>query len=77
MLKDARMYQVIDPRDLGIEVTLPLGKHSGRHAFALACVAAGHSLDRDGLTAAFRQFKKLADLGLPVTLDDVFQEVHA
>jgi 2-isopropylmalate synthase len=77
MLKDARMYQVIDPRDLGIEATLPLGKHSGRHAFALACVAAGHSLDRDGLTAAFRQFKKLADLGLPVTLDDVFQEVHA
>ena len=77
MLKDAGTYQVIDPRDLGAAVTLPLGKHSGRHAFALACVEAGHSLDRSQIDTAFRRFKKLADLGAPVTLNQVFQEVRA
>jgi 2-isopropylmalate synthase len=77
MLKDAGTYQIIDPRDLGTAVTLPLGKHSGRHAFARACVDAGHSLDRGEIDSAFRRFKKLADLGAPVTLNQVFQEVRA
>jgi 2-isopropylmalate synthase len=77
MLKDAGTYQIMDPRDLGTAMTLPLGKHSGRHAFALACGEAGHPLERDQLDAAFRRFKKLADLGAPVSLDAVFQEVHA
>jgi 2-isopropylmalate synthase len=77
MLKDAGTYQIMDPADLGTRMTLPLGKHSGRHAFARACVEAGRSLDRDEVDAAFRHFKVLADLGAPVSLDDVFQEVHA
>ena len=77
MLKDAATYQIIDPAELGIEMTLPLGKHSGRHAFALACPKAGFDLDRDELDDAFRRFKKLADQGVPVSLDDVFQEVRA
>ena len=77
MLKDAGTYQIMDPRDLGTAMTLPLGKHSGRHAFARACAEAGHQLDRDQVNAAFKRFKKLADLGVPVTLDDVFQEVRA
>jgi 2-isopropylmalate synthase len=77
MLKDAGTYQIIDPTDLGTAMTLPLGKHSGRHAFARACAEAGHVLDRDQVNAAFKRFKKLADLGVPVTLDDVFQEVRA
>ncbi len=77
MLKDAGTYQIMDPRDLGTATTLPLGKHSGRHAFALACVEAGRPLERDQLDSAFRRFKRLADLGAPVSLDAVFQEVHA
>jgi 2-isopropylmalate synthase len=77
MLKDAGTYQIIDPRDLGTAVTLPLGKHSGRHAFARACLDAGHSLDRGEIDTAFQRFKKLADLGAPVTLNQVFQEVRA
>jgi 2-isopropylmalate synthase len=77
MLKDAGTYQIIDPNDLGTAVTLPLGKHSGRHAFARACAAAGRELDRDAVNAAFKRFKRLADLGAPVSLDDVFQEVRA
>jgi 2-isopropylmalate synthase len=77
MLKDAGTYQIIDPDDLGTAVTLPLGKHSGRHAFSRACAAAGWELDRDAVNDAFKRFKKLADLGVPVSLDDVFQEVRA
>jgi 2-isopropylmalate synthase len=77
MLKDAGTYQIIDPNELGTSMTLPLGKHSGRHAFALACAEAGHTLERAQLDAAFRQFKALADLGQPVSIDQVFQEVPA
>ena len=42
-----------------------------------ACTEAGHALDRDQVEKAFRRFKQLADLGAPVTLTDVFQEVGA
>jgi 2-isopropylmalate synthase len=76
MLKDAGTYQIMDPRELGTAMTLPLGKHSGRHAFARACADAGRELDKTQVDAAFRRFKKLADLGVPVTLDDVFQEAR-
>jgi 2-isopropylmalate synthase len=77
MLKDSRTYQIIDPADLGAAVSLPLGKHSGRHAFARACAEAGRRLDRDQLDAAFTRFKRLADRGTLVSLDDVFTEVRA
>jgi 2-isopropylmalate synthase len=77
MLKDPRTYQIIDPAELGTTVTLPLGKHSGRHAFARACADAGRRLDRDQVDAAFKRFKRLADRGALVSLDDVFKEVPA
>ena len=34
LLKDVATYQIIDPGELGLAMTLPLGKHSGRHAFS-------------------------------------------
>jgi 2-isopropylmalate synthase len=77
LLKDVSTYQIIDPGELGVSMTLPLGKHSGRHAFARACAAAGLELDRDQLASAFAHFKALADRGDRVTLADVFQEVSA
>jgi 2-isopropylmalate synthase len=58
-------------------MTLPLGKHSGRHAFARACDAAGMTLPRAELEEAFRRFKELADTRRDVTLADVFEEVPA
>jgi 2-isopropylmalate synthase len=75
LLKDAATYQIIDPRELGVAMTLPLGKHSGRHAFARAAAAAGFTLDDAGVTAAFKRFKALADTGRHCGLADVFQEV--
>jgi 2-isopropylmalate synthase len=77
MLKDARTYQIIDPAEVGGAMSLPLGKHSGRHAFARACADAHLSLDSAEIAAGFVRFKRLADLGAPVSLDDVFQEVRA
>jgi len=77
MLKDERTYQIIDPRELGVAMTLPLGKHSGRHAFARACAAAGMALERSELEAAFRRFKSLADSRRDVSLADVFEGVPA
>jgi 2-isopropylmalate synthase len=74
MLKDAQTYQIMDPSELGLVMTLPLGKHSGRHAFARACAQAGIQLDADGLAQAFVRFKRLADSGDRVTLSDVFDE---
>jgi 2-isopropylmalate synthase len=74
LLKDATTYQIIDPSELGVAMTLPLGKHSGRHAFAKACAERGVELVGDELRDAFRRFKALADAGGPVHLDDVVPE---
>jgi 2-isopropylmalate synthase len=75
MLKDERTYQIMDPAHLGSRTTLPLGKHSGRHAFARACAERGVVLTGDELNAAFRRFKERADAGGAVTLEDIFEEV--
>jgi 2-isopropylmalate synthase len=78
LLKDVRTYQIIDPAHVGHRMTLPLGKHSGRHAFARACADLGVEVAGEELTAAFRRFKERADAGGAVALEDVFdhQEVH-
>jgi 2-isopropylmalate synthase len=77
LLKDVSTYQIMDPEDLGLAMTLPLGKHSGRHAFSQACAAAGFELDADQLKSAFVRFKELADAGHAVTLGHVFAEAQA
>jgi 2-isopropylmalate synthase len=77
MLKDERTYQIIDPAEVGVRMTLPLGKHSGRHAFARACAERGVELMGDDLNAAFRRFKALADSGRAVVLEDVLEGVPA
>jgi 2-isopropylmalate synthase len=75
MLKDVSTYQIMDPEELGLTMTLPLGKHSGRHAFARACAEAGIDLAAEELRSAFARFKRLADERKAVTLYDVFEEV--
>jgi 2-isopropylmalate synthase len=77
MLKDSRTYQIIDPEQVGVRMTLPLGKHSGRHAFARACTELGMQLSKDELNAAFRRFKSLADESGAVPVEAVFEGVTA
>ena len=74
MLKDKSTYQIMDPEELGLAMTLPLGKHSGRHAFSRACAEAGMQLSAAALAAAFARFKQLADTRKTVTLFDVFDQ---
>jgi len=74
MLKDTATYQIMDPAELGLTMTLPLGKHSGRHAFTQACQDAGIELSVEQLNAAFARFKGLADTRKAVTLYDVFEK---
>jgi len=75
MLKDSATYQIMDPEELGLRMTLPLGKHSGRHAFALACAELGYRLEGEELNEAFARFKRLADTQKHVSVHDVFTEV--
>ncbi len=74
VLKDVSTYQIMQPEELGLTMTLPLGKHSGRHAFARACQEAGIELDAEEAERAFRRFKELADSRKAVTLYDVFEK---
>ena len=75
MLKDTSTYQIMDPEELGLTMTLPLGKHSGRHAFARACAEAGIDLPPTSSVEPLQRFKRLADERKAVTLYDVFEEV--
>src|SRR5438552_1514740 len=70
VLKDVATYQIMDPEELGLTMTLPLGKHSGRHAVARASADAGIHLAGDELRSAFARFKRLADERKAVTLYD-------
>ena len=75
LLKDVATYQIIDPTELGLAMSLPLGKHSGRHAFSHAVAAAGLNLEDDELQAAFVRFKARADEGEVVSVRELLQEV--
>ena len=77
MLKHPSTYQIMEPAEVGLAMLLPLGKHSGRHAFARACTDAGLQLHADELESAFARFKRLADQHGDVPLSNVFEEVHA
>jgi 2-isopropylmalate synthase len=77
MLKDERTYQIIDPAAVGVRMTLPLGKHSGRHAFARACAERGLELAGEELNAAFLRFKELADDGRAVSLEELLEGATA
>ena len=77
MLKDERTYQIIDPAEVGVQMTLPLGKHSGRHAFAKACAERGIELAGEELNEAFRRFKALADRGREAEFEKLLERVIA
>ncbi|HEX4929729.1 MAG TPA: 2-isopropylmalate synthase [Gaiellaceae bacterium] len=76
LLKDVATYQIIDPGELGLAMTLPLGKHSGRHAFFRACAEAGLGLEEEELVEAFARFKARADEGGAVSISELVQEVR-
>src|SRR5262245_57536173 len=61
MLKHEETYEIMRPETVGASKTLlVLGKHSGRHAFAVRLRELGHALEGEALQTAFSRFKVLA-----------------
>jgi 2-isopropylmalate synthase len=72
MLKHQETYEIMRPETVGaIKTQLVLGKHSGRHAFAVRLKEIGHPLDGEALLKAFQRFKTLADKKKTVTDADL------
>ena len=62
ILKKRATYEIIKPADVGFsDVSLVLGKHSGRHAFKERLKSLGIKLTESELQKAFKRFKILAD----------------
>ena len=62
MLKNPLTYEIMTPQSVGVpDSRLVLGKHSGRHAFALRCQQLGHNFERRELDEIYRKFVILAD----------------
>ncbi len=62
MLKHQETYEIMRPETVGASKTLlVLGKHSGRHAFAVRLRELGMALEGEALDSAFKRFKTLAD----------------
>ncbi|MBE3590705.1 MAG: 2-isopropylmalate synthase [Firmicutes bacterium] len=60
VLKEPSTYEIMRPEDIGLDANrLVLGKHSGRHAFAVRLAALGYSIPRDEITPLFLRFKEL------------------
>ncbi len=71
VIKDRRTYEIIRPEDIGVESTLVLGKHSGRHAVKQRCEQMGHELTRFELDRVYREVISLADRQKSVSDGDV------
>ena len=61
VIKDRRTYEIMRPEDVGVESTLVLGKHSGRHAVKQRCQQLGHELTRFELDRVYRAIIALAE----------------
>lgn len=71
-------YEIMDPKTVGRDRELVLGKLSGRHAFLSRILELGYSLPEEKINEAFRLFKDTAerkkeikDEGLRVIIRDV------
>ena len=71
VIKDRRTYEIIRPEDIGVESTLVLGKHSGRHAVKRRCEQIGQELTRFELDRVYREIITLADRQKSVNDDEV------
>jgi 2-isopropylmalate synthase len=72
MLKHQETYEIMRPETVGASKTLLImGKHSGRHAFAVRLRELGMGLEGEALETAFTRFKVLADKKKRITDADL------
>jgi 2-isopropylmalate synthase len=77
MLKDRRTYEIMRPEDVGVQTTLVLGKHSGRHALGHRLTQLGVDLSRLELDRLYRRMIALADAQKTVTDVELTEMVKA
>jgi 2-isopropylmalate synthase len=75
IIKDRRTYEIMRPEDVGVETTLVLGKHSGRHAVKRRCEQLGYDLTRFELDRVYRGIIALADNKKFINDDDLSEIV--
>jgi 2-isopropylmalate synthase len=71
MLKDRRTYEIMRPEDVGVQTSIVLGKHSGRHAVQKTCERLGLVLSRRDLDEVYRRMVSLADRQKTISDDDL------
>ncbi len=72
MLKHETTYEIMRPETVGAEQSkLVLGKHSGKHAFAVRLRELGNPLEGEALVDAFNRFKQVADKKKMITDADL------
>ena len=76
VIKDRRTYEIMKPEDVGVESTLVLGKHSGRHAVKKQCQDQGYELTRFELDRVYREGIALADRQKSVSAVDLSRIVE-
>jgi 2-isopropylmalate synthase len=77
MLKDRRTYEIMRPEDVGVQTTLVLGKHSGRHALGHRISQLGIELSRLELDRLYRRMIALADAQKTVTDVELTEMIKA
>lgn len=78
MLKNAETFEIMRPQDVGLAGTsLPLGKHSGRHALRDKLNQLGFEIGDNQLKDLFIRFKDLADRKKEVHDDDILALIQA
>lgn len=73
IISNRETYEIIDPKTVGRETSLLLGKHSGRHALEERIKALGYNLDKGDIDIAFKEFKELCDSSKSVSDKDIIK----
>lgn len=77
MLKHRETYEIMTPQLVGVNTTeLPLGKLSGKHAFAEKLKALGYEIKLEDQITLFKQFKEIADKKKNVSDRDIHAIIH-
>lgn len=70
MRRDVRTYEVMEPRHVGAESRITLGKHSGKDALSQRLSELGFKVDDTTLQEVYIRFKKIADQKKGMLYDD-------
>ena len=75
MIKDASTYEIMDPKDYGMESVITFGPRSGRNALKAKYMSLGYQLSEDDFEKAARAFTKIADITKEIDDADVIHSI--